>query len=65
MKFDRNKSVEADLLFWSCFLARQNATINLGGANVNDLVLEASFLTVEVPEIGLLNESDDQNRMSA
>ena len=65
MKFDRNKSVEADLLFWSCFLARENATINLGGANVNDLVLEASFLTVEVPEIGLLNESDDQNRMSA
>lgn len=65
IKFDRNKSVEADLLFWSCFLSREHSTINLGGNNVNDLVLEASFLTVEVPEIGLLNESADQNRMSA
>jgi len=66
IKFDRNKSVEADLTFWSTFLARGNPTINVGHRHVTDLVIEASFLTVEVPEIGLLSdESDDQNRMSA
>jgi|SRR5215472_1928688 len=66
MRFDRNKSVEADLTFWSNFLGRGNPTINVGGQHVNDLVIEAAFLTVEVPEIGLLSdESDRQNRMSA
>jgi hypothetical protein len=65
IKFDRNKSVEADLMFWSTFLGRGNPTINVGDLHVSDLVIEASFLTVEVPEIGLMNESDDQNRMSA
>ena len=65
MKFDRNKSVEADLTFWSSFLSRGNPTINVGERHVNDLVLEASFLTVEVPEIGLFDESANQNRMSA
>jgi hypothetical protein len=66
IKFDRNKSVEADLTFWSAFLGRGNPTINVGHRHVSDLVVEASFLTVEVPEIGLLSdESDDKNRMSA
>ncbi|MHB8638732.1 MAG: hypothetical protein ACYDBL_02905 [Candidatus Acidiferrales bacterium] len=65
IKFDRNKSVEADLAFWSNFLGRGNPTINVGHRNVSNLVIEASFLTVEVPEIGLIDESEDQNRMSA
>jgi hypothetical protein len=66
MKYDRNKSVEADLTFWSNFLGRGNPTINVGGQHVNDLVIEAAFLTVEVPEIGLLSdESEYKNRMSA
>lgn len=65
MKFDRNKSVEADLTFWSSFLGRGNPTINVGERHVNDLVLEASFLTVEVPEVGLIDESGHQDRMSA
>jgi len=66
IKFDRNKSVEADLTFWSTFLGRGNPTVNLGGRHVSDLVIEAAFLTVEVPEIGLLNdESEHQDRMSA
>ncbi|HXX18636.1 MAG TPA: hypothetical protein VEJ46_04480 [Candidatus Acidoferrum sp.] len=65
MKYDRNKSVEADLTFWSNFLSRGNPTINIGGQHVNDLVIDAAYLTVQVPEIGLINESDDQNRMSA
>jgi hypothetical protein len=66
IKYDRNKSVEADLTFWSNFLGRGNPAINVGGLHVNDLVIEAAFLTVEVPEIGLLSdEPGDQNRMSA
>ncbi len=66
MKFDRNKNVEADLVFWSSFLGRGSETINVGGLHVNDLILEASFLTVEVPEIGLItDDAECQNRMSA
>jgi hypothetical protein len=66
MKFDRNKNVEADLAFWSSFLGRGAETINLGGPDGGDLLLAASFLTVEVPEIGLLSDdSEDQDRMSA
>jgi hypothetical protein len=66
VKYDRNKNVEADLVFWSSFLGQGGETINVGQLHVDDLILDASFLTVEVPEIGL--ESDDpqhQNRMSA
>lgn len=66
IKFDRNKNVEADLAFWSSFLGRGNETINIGHRHVDDLILEASFLTVEVPEIGLIKDDDeDQDRMSA
>jgi hypothetical protein len=66
MKFDRNKNVEADLVFWSSFLGRGHETINIGQRHVDDLLVEASFLTEEVPEIGLLkNESEHQNRVSA
>ncbi len=66
MKFDRNKNVEADLVFWSSFLGRGNETINIGHRHVDDLLVEGSFLTVEVPEIGLISdEFEHQNRMSA
>ena len=66
MKFDRNKSVEADLIFWSSFLGRGGETINAGQEHVSDVLIDASFLTVEVPEIGLINdEPEDQNRMPA
>jgi hypothetical protein len=66
MKYDRNKNVEADLAFWSSFLGRGSETINVGHHHVDDLILEASFLTVEVPEIGLIkDDSEDQDRMSA
>lgn len=65
MKFDRNKNVEADLTFWSVFLGRGNETINIGNHHVDDLLLEASFLTVEVPEIGLVNdEREHKDRVS-
>ena len=66
MKFDRNKNVEADLAFWSSFLGRGGETINIGHRHVDDLLLDASFLTVEVPEIGLISDDPEhQDRMSA
>jgi hypothetical protein len=66
VKFDRNKNVEADMLFWSSFLGGGGETINIGGRHVDDLILDSAFLTVEVPEIGLdSDESSDQDRMSA
>lgn len=66
IKFDRNKSVEADLTFWAAFLSRGLETINVGDLHVDDLLINASFLTVEVPEIGLMkNEPELKNRMSA
>jgi hypothetical protein len=57
MKFDRNKNVDDDLTFWSRFLSKGHATISLGGTDVDDLIVDAAFLTVEVPEIGLLDEA--------
>jgi hypothetical protein len=65
IKFDRNKNVEGDMAFWSSFLGRGNETINIGHRHVDDLILDSSFLTVEVPEIGLIDGSEDQNRVSA
>lgn len=65
IKFDRNKSVEADLTFWASFLGRGNETMNVGDLHVDDLLIDMNFLTVEVPEIGLSNEPEHTNRMSA
>lgn len=66
IKFDRNKNVEADLAFWASFLARGGETMNVGDIHVNNLLIDMTFLTVEVPEIGLSNnEPEHKNRMSA
>lgn len=65
IKFDRNKNVEADLAFWSSFLGRGAETLNLGDRHVEDLLIDMSFLTVEVAEIGLSNEPEHTHRMSA
>ena len=65
IKFDRNKSVEADLTFWANFLGRGAETMNVGDLHVDDLLIDMNFLTVEVPEIGLTNDSEHTNRMSA
>jgi hypothetical protein len=66
IKFDRNKNVEADLAFWSSFLGHGGETINIGDHHVDDLLLDASFLTVELPEIGLISdEPEDKDRMPA
>ena len=67
MKFDRNKSVDDDLSFWGRYLGRGNSTVNIGGRDVDDLLLETSFLTIEVCEKGLLEEPGDgsTNRLPA
>jgi hypothetical protein len=59
MKFDRNKNVEDDLTFWGRFISRATSTINLGQEHVNDLILEGQFVTIEVPEEGLLRDDDE------
>ncbi|MES1242758.1 MAG: SIR2 family protein [Acidobacteriota bacterium] len=58
IKFDRNKSVEDDLTFWSRFLSKGGPTINIGQDHVDDLIVSGSFYTVEVAEEGL---TEDQN----
>jgi hypothetical protein len=54
IKFDRNKNVEADLSFWAAFLGRGAETLNVGDLHVDDLLIDMAFLTVEIPEIGLV-----------
>jgi hypothetical protein len=49
-KFDRNKSVEDDLTFWSRFLSKAGPVINIGGIGIDDLVLSANYCQAEMPE---------------
>jgi hypothetical protein len=66
MKFDRNKNVETDLAFWSSFLGRGGETINIGSRHVDDLLVDASFLSLEVAEIGLIRDDPEhQDRVPA
>jgi hypothetical protein len=50
MKFDKNKNVETDLVFWATFLANGGSTINLGIPDEYDILVDATYLNVEVPE---------------
>lgn len=64
IKFDRNKNVEADLAFWASFLGRGAETMNVGDRHVDNLLIDMSFLTVEVPEIGMSkHEPEHKDRM--
>jgi len=65
MKLDRNKNVDDDLTFWARFLASGRATIDIGDEHVDDLVLEGGFLTIDVPESGLVVDDEDIDRLSA
>ena len=47
-KFDRNKSVDDDLTFWSRYFGKEGEAINLGRGWDDDLVLEIKFLFVEL-----------------
>ena len=50
MKFDKNKNVETDLVFWATFLADGGSTMNLGIPNEYDILVDATYLSIEVPE---------------
>jgi hypothetical protein len=55
-KFDRNKSVEDDLTFWSRLLSEASPVIDIGGIGVSDLVVSANYSQAEVP-VSLLEDS--------
>ena len=65
MKFDRNQSVESDLTFWGRFISGGAPVVNLGRGPVQDLLLEGSFMSLDVPEEGLLDVDGDKDQMSA
>ena len=65
MKFDRNQSVESDLTFWGRFLSQGAPVLNLGCGPVEDLLLEGAFLSLDVPQEGLIDDDRDQNQMPA
>jgi hypothetical protein len=65
MKFDRNQSVESDLTFWGRFLSHGSPVLNLGRGPVQDLLLEGAFLSVDVPQEGLIDDDPDQDQMPA
>lgn len=50
MKFDKNKNVETDLVFWATFLADGGSTMNLGIQEEYDIMVDAVYLNIEVPE---------------
>ena len=52
-KFDRNKSVDDDLSFWAAYLSKNASTINLGRGWDDDLIIEMSYVSVELPAISL------------
>lgn len=58
IRFDRNTNVDSDLVFWGRFLSRGEQTINIGGSQVSDLLLEGSFFTQDVTEEGLVDHDD-------
>ena len=65
MKFDRNQSVESDLTFWARFISQGAPVVNLGQEPVTDLLLEGAFLSLDVPEEGLIDGDINKDQMSA
>jgi hypothetical protein len=50
MKWDKNKNVETDLVFWATFLARNGSTMNLSSLSGYDLLVDCAYLNLEVSE---------------
>lgn len=50
MKWDKNKNVETDLLFRATFLAEGGSTVNLGIPDGYDILVDGTFLNLEVME---------------
>lgn len=65
IRYDRNQSVESDLTFWARFISGGAPVLNLGQGPVNDLLLEGSFMSLDVPEEGLLDDDGYEDQLSA
>jgi SIR2-like domain len=65
IKLDRNANVESDLTFWGRFLSQNAQTINIGGRHVDGLLLDGSFVTLDVQEGGLIDGTATQDRRFA
>jgi hypothetical protein len=65
MKFDRNQSVDSDLVFWGRFIAQGAPVTNLSQVAEQDLLLEGAFLSLDVPEEGLIDDDRDEDKVSA
>jgi hypothetical protein len=65
IKFDRNQSVESDLTFWARFISQGAPVLNLGQGPVEDLLLDGAFVSLDVPEEGLIDGDGDKDQMSA
>ncbi|MCK1463457.1 hypothetical protein IVB34_35150 [Bradyrhizobium sp. 2] len=65
MKYDRNQSVDSDLVFWGRFIAQGAPVINLSQVAEQDLLLEGAFLSLDVPEEGLIDDDRDEDKVSA
>lgn len=65
MKYDRNQSVESDLTFWARFLSQGAPVLNLGQGPIEDLLLEGAFVSLDVPEEGLIDGDGDKDQMPA
>jgi SIR2-like domain len=65
MKYDRNQSVESDLTFWARFISQGAPVINLGHGPIEDLLLEGAFLSLDVPEEGLIDGAGDKDQVPA
>jgi len=48
-KFDRNKMVGDDLMFWARYLGHESESVNLGGGWRDDLILDMRYVAVELP----------------
>ena len=57
MKFDRNKMVGDDLMFWSRYLGGEGEAVNLGLGWDDDLLLDMRFVFAELP----ITKSSDEN----
>lgn len=51
-KFDRNKMVDDDLNFWLKYISQNNSSINIGGNDLSDLILEGKYIESEIPVNG-------------
>lgn len=65
MKFDRNQAVDGDLVFWGRFIAQGAQAINLSQIDAQDVLLEGAFLSIDVPEEGLIDDDRDQDQVLA